>query len=262
MQRHLSGLLGRWFTLVVLPFALQQCSLNEELQAEELDVIQVTSGFLFIDGKYLAPPYDIECEEGVLTINGEEYKLEYFRDPPPQPEPSTEPETQANSSADRDPGEASSVEVTPTRFARDPDPFRRGAESYRRDAESFRNDPGRSGQGFERRDWRRWGPRGFGGYGGFRPYLYSIEMYANDVQQATLGGIVVMYPKRKPLVVYPTGDGYRLLQLLMGKTDIKSAPPKHLTPDSQSSWEQLATGFQPSGDFFERAKAELNVWTR
>ncbi|MCC9599661.1 hypothetical protein LOC67_03735 [Stieleria sp. JC731] len=218
MQLFKSILCGLWVGCGVVALAIP----SPQASAGELEVIRIRTGYLIVEGQYLQPPYKIECTNDKLTINGVEFDEKYF-DAPEQ---------------------GSEVRATPVGF--EPEFDRSRGDRFGR-------------RGFDRpSEFRGEGFRGWGSGDGFRGWGGSeLRSIANDIEQASMGGIVIVYPEVRPIVLYPQGDGYHLLRVLTDQMDNAVKPPAHLNKQEALAWRRVVSEFQPSGDFLARAVDEL-----
>lgn len=248
----------------------------------ELTVVTLRTGYLIVEGRYIQPPYVIEHTQDTITINGQEFDRDYFQT---ADEKAAEKEAEQNTAQNHRSRQFSDREfdVTPVAFdgGSGRREYRRGEHANRNQSdrqvargESIEAADGQDADGDRRRGRGGWGSghpyegRGFGGpwgggrFGGARSFYHngggqSLYSVASDLRQASMGGIVAIYPEHEPLVLYPSGAGYQLLQLLTDRANISADPPESLTTNEASIWSRLVADFRPSGDFTERAELDL-----
>ncbi len=59
-------------------FALTAVAMVPLAWSQQPSVIGANAGYLFVDGQYLQPPYDIQMTDDLVTINGQEFTRDYF----------------------------------------------------------------------------------------------------------------------------------------------------------------------------------------
>ena len=67
--------------LLALPFA------NSQVRSQELKTIDISDGYLFVDGQYIPPPYDVAVVNDGIDINGQVLGIEYFEPDGPRSHP-------------------------------------------------------------------------------------------------------------------------------------------------------------------------------
>ena len=170
---------------------------GSSLYSQQPDSIAISDGYLFLDGQYIAPPYDVRVDNDSVKINGEVLQSGFF-----------------------DIAELESESPEPVRR-----PF-----------------------------GRRMGMRGRMNGRGLTA-LDPLARIASQIDQLRIGAIVVVYPQKRPLIVYPDRHGYKLLGVLNGSVDAEA--PAEMIPADRAIWSELVANFQPTTEFMTRSTAEL-----
>lgn len=198
--------------------------------AENVDfaykAVQPNQGYLFINGEYLAPPYDVAWSQDVLTVNGRDYSEDSF-----------DLSFYQTESDRHGPGIQG--------------PGMRGGGGMRFGARGGRDAMER---GVRPTSFRRGKPQR-------RPrYDRSpFNEFCEDVSSVNSGGIVILFERLAPLCLYSSSGGHELLQSLINPSQRVDPDPKWVDRMSgRESWNQLIGEFSSTTDFERRARSDVN----
>lgn len=183
-------------------------------------------GYLFIDGKYINAPYDLQVNAKNFKINAKTYSTKYL---------------------------GSTAEVSDVDIAR---------VSLRRAQQEEGDTAIERGFGPGPGQERGFGP---GAGQGRRPGMGRRRGRSRDdiamvrmqdlLEQANVGALVVLFKDSEPMVLYPNHGGEALLTALVEARHVD--PPITFSTSHQASWNRLIAEFEPDLEFTTRAEAEL-----
>ena len=179
------------------------------------------SGFLFVDGQYVPPPYQIEWDEERLTINDRTFEKETL--------------------------DLSMYERAPPMSGRGA----RGRWGMRMGRGNGRGLPIRE-IGFSESDRQGFRP-------GLRSRPGSgMDRLAQELNAVNRNAIVVWYSGKQVVTTYPSGGGYDLLKSLSTKTaDEASVADVVGSGEPARVWQNLIADFRPTTEFESRLNEVL-----
>lgn len=179
-----------------------------------------TDGYVFIDGQYISPPYDIQWAGDALTISGHQFDKDSF----------DLSDYRRSFSGER----SSTRERLGKRGRRGmrPGPRRRIDD----------DDVSRTGFHPER----------------FRQARSSFSRFCEDLNAVETGMVAVLYQHQRPLLLYRTSGGYEMLMSLVDPSHhLGLQSDWGRDRNSQEMGNRLLAEFSPSVEFQRRAKSDL-----
>lgn len=178
-------------------------------------------GYLFIDGEYIEPPYDVSRSQTAIFINGKKLDRNYFRQP------------------------LLSYEAGEPTLRND-----RQASKQTRSPKQNRAQQDRSQQANKQGRGEATNARRVQEATAMRRAYQQAETIKHDA-------IVVLSRKNAPLVIFPGDVSYRLLTSLKREGGPIAPPPSHFGKAEQVSWNRVIADFEPSEPFLSRFASDL-----
>ncbi|QDV83102.1 DUF5658 family protein [Planctomycetes bacterium TBK1r] len=222
MDRSVFGFHFAWLGLLAALMGAGQAA--GTVRAESVGGNPKMQGFIFLEGRYVPSPYEVDFDGDALTINGREFKADAF-----------------------DLSEYEEREREREREGR----FGRRRPRWGREARVTHGDPQVQRVNYTEETWR------------FREPVEAspadlYRRFYEDIRSVDFGMIVVLYSGERPRMLYPEQGGMDLLRALRD-----SDGPAAMTQISSrveptdASLSRLLTEFQPTPEFSEQVEAKL-----